>query len=294
MIVFAALIMLLPVSGEAQSITRNKKQQTTTKSKHTSSSSSGKSKKTNNTTTQKSSNCSNGMTQAQKNRIIQKAINDMVYVEGGTFMMGATEDQHDEDYSPRHQVTLRSYYISKFEVTQGLWQAVMGQNPSHYTGNSRRPVECVSWSDCQKFITKLNQVTGKQFRLPTEAEWEFAALGGKHSKGYKYSGSYIISDVAWYSDNSGGTTHPVGQKSPNELGLYDMSGNVREWCQDWLTRYSSTSQTNPTGPSTGSYRVMRGGAYYSVDIDLRFTERSAGPLTQAEDHIGLRLAASSI
>ena len=137
----------------------------------------------------------------------------------------------------------------------------MGSNPSKFKGDNL-PVEQVSWNDIQEFITKLNTMTGKTFRLPTEAEWEYAARGGNKSKGYKYSGSNTLDNVAWYTNNSSSKTHPVGQKQPNELGLYDMSGNVWEWCQDWYGSYSSSSQTNPTGPSSGSYRVLRGGSWY--------------------------------
>ena len=134
----------------------------------------------------------------------------------------------------------------------------MGSKPSYFKG-SQKPVEQVSWHDCKEFITKLNKLTGKNFRLPTEAEWEYAARGGNKSKGYKYSGSNTIGNVAWYDDNSGEATHNVKTKSPNELGIYDMSGNVWEWCEDWYGDYSSGSQTNPAGPSSGSNRVFRGG-----------------------------------
>ena len=157
---------------------------------------------------------------------------EMVRVEGGTFHMGATSEQKDEAWDrekPVHSVTLSSYYIGKTEVTQALWQAVMGSNPSNFKG-SNLPVECVCWNDCQEFIQKLNSLTGRNFRLPTEAEWEFACRGGNNSRGYKYSGSNNLGSVAWYDDNSGGQTHPVATKAPNELGIYDMSGNVWEWC----------------------------------------------------------------
>lgn len=189
----------------------------------------------------------------------------MVFVEGGTFDMGATSEQGSDASSneePVHQVTLSSYHIGKYEVTQDLWEAVMGSNPSNFTG-ARRPVDDVSWDDCQEFIRKLNSLTGQNFRLPTEAEWEFAARGG-NSSGYKYSGSRAIDDVAWYDDNSGYTTHNVGTKSPNELGIYDMSGNVWEWCSDWYGEYISSAQTNPKGPDSGSLRVLRGGSWGSL------------------------------
>ena len=188
---------------------------------------------------------------------------EMVFVAGGTFTMGATSEQGsdaDSYESPTHSVTLSDYYIGKYEVTQAQWKAVMGSNPSQVLGDDL-PVECVSWNNIQTFISKLNEQTGMNFRLPTEAEWEFAARGGNNSKGYKYSGSNTIDDVAWYTGNSSKTVHPIGQKQPNELGIYDMSGNVWEWCQDWYGSYSSSAQTNPTGPSSGPGRVMRGGSW---------------------------------
>ena len=215
----------------------------------------------------------------------------MKYVAGGTFTMGATSEQQDpwKDETPTHTVTLSDYYIGETEVTQELWAAVMGSNPSHFTGNMQRPVERVSWNDCQTFIQKLNRLTGANFRLPTEAEWEFAARGGRNSRGYQYSGSSNIGDVAWYDDNSSDTTHPVKTKSPNELGIYDMSGNVWEWCQDWYGNYSSSSQTNPTGPSTGSYRVSRGGGWGSSAGDWRSANRSCSTPDDRSDYLGLRL-----
>ncbi len=201
---------------------------------------------------------------------------EMVTVKGGTFTMGATSEQGsdaDSDEKPTHSVTLSDYYIGKFEVTQELWEAVMGSNPSHFKG-SNLPVEKVSWNDCQMFVKNLNSLTGKNFRLPTEAEWEYAARGGNKSKGDKYSGSNDKNDVAWYDDNSGGRTRPVGTKSPNELGIHDMSGNVWEWCQDWYGNYGSGSHTNPQGASSGSYRVYRGGGWSSDAEYCRVSNRS--------------------
>ena len=188
---------------------------------------------------------------------------DMVKVEAGTFMMGATSEMQDpwNDEKPVHQVTLTNdYYMGKYEVTQSLWQTVMGSNPSNFKGDNL-PVERVSWNDSQEFINKLNSMTDRKFRLPTEAEWEYAARGGKKSRGYQYSGSRKISDVAWYRYNSRSKTHPVGTKLVNELGIYDMSGNVCEWCQDWYGPYSNSSQTNPTGADSGNGRVCRGGSW---------------------------------
>ena len=215
----------------------------------------------------------------------------MVYVEGGTFTMGATSEQGSDAYSdekPAHKVTLSSYSIGETEVTQALWQAVMGSNPSKFRG-SNRPVEMVSWNDCQTFINKLNSLTGKRFRLPTEAEWEFAARGGNKSKGYKYSGSNNLSAVAWYKDNSGSKTHPVKTKAANELGLYDMSGNVWEWCQDWKGSYSSSAQADPMGPSTGSIRVYRGGSWGGSTMYGRVSYRNDDKPGNRSDILGLRI-----
>ncbi len=233
----------------------------------------------------------------------------MVKVAGGTFQMGATSEQGSDAYDsekPVHNVTLYDYYIGETEVTQELWYAVMGKRPtsdgdqwsSSYGLGDNYPAYNVSWNDCQTFITRLNQLTGQQFRLPTEAEWEFAARGGKSSQGYKYAGSNTISDVAWYLDNipshsygtAGYGTQPVANKSPNELGLYDMSGNVWEWCQDWYGSYSYPDQTNPIGPSSGSYRVTRGGAWGGYARDCRVSQRSnSNPIANSE-RLGLRLA----
>ncbi len=217
---------------------------------------------------------------------------EMIAVKGGTFTMGGTSEQGSYAGSnefPTHSVTLSDYYIGKFEVTQELWVAVMGSNPSYFNG-SNLPVEQVSWNDCQEFVTKLNGLTGKNFRLPTEAEWEYAARGGNISGGYKYSGSNNINDVAWYSDNGGSKTHAVGTKSPNELGIYDMSGNVWEWCQDWYGSYSSGSQTNPQGPSSGSYRVGRGGSWYYSAGYCRVSGRYYYAPVHRYSNLGLRLA----
>ncbi len=206
------------------------------------------------------------MSDEERNEILQNLVNNMVSVEGGTFLLGATAEQGDDaegDESPAHQVTVSSYSIGKYEVTQEEWGAVMGENPSAFKGDKKRPVENVSWEDCKEFISKLNELTGKQFRLPTEAEWEFAARGGnKRLENTKYAGGADIDAVAWYYGNSGDTTHPVGEKSPNALGLYDMSGNVWEWCEDYYGDYDSSAQKDPKGPASGSYRVNRGGGWY--------------------------------
>jgi sulfatase modifying factor 1 len=183
---------------------------------------------------------------------------EMVFVEGGTFQMGS--DSGEDDEKPVHFVTLSSFNIGKYEVTQAQWKAVMGNNPSGFSGCDDCPVENVSWNDVQQYIYKLNCQTGKNYRLPTEAEWECAAKGGKSSKGYAYSGSNDLNSVAWNPDNSGSKTHAVGGKQANELGIYDLSGNVEEWCSDWYGTYTSYSETNPTGASLGQFRVLRGGS----------------------------------
>ena len=220
----------------------------------------------------------------------------MVAVEGGTFQMGApdSDTEADIDEKPQHAVTLSDFYIGETEVTQALWKAVMGSNPSNFVGD-QLPVEKVSWYDCQTFIRKLNEMTGQTFRLPTEAEWEYAARGGNQSKGYKYSGSNDIDLVVWYIHNSGYRSHEVATKTANELGLYDMSGNVAEWCQDWYSSdyYSSEAQTNPTGPATGAYRVHRGGTY---DEKAKFCRvlrrRCSNPSYSIDMCLGLRLVMS--
>ena len=216
----------------------------------------------------------------------------MIYVQGGTFIMGATSEQgsdYESDERPTHNVTLSSYSIGETEVTQALWEAVMGSNPSIFRG-SNRPVESISWEDCQVFIRKLNTITKQNFRLPTEAEWEFAARGGNKSRGYKYAGSNSVNNVAWYSDNNEGGTHNVGIKQSNELGIFDMSGNVWEWCSDWYGSYSSSAQTNPTGPARGSNRVNRGGSGGSDADYCRVSGRDSGSPTYCNGLLGFRLA----
>lgn len=215
----------------------------------------------------------------------------MVFVEGGTFTMGATpeqeEDAFDNEY-PTHRVTLSDYYIGETEVTQALWKAVMGNNPSFFKGDNL-PVEKVSYEDVKTFITKLNEKTGKTFRLPTEAEWEYAARGGKKSKGYKYAGSNNIDDVAWYSENSNDKTHPVKTKIPNELGLYDITGNVLEWCSDRYGDYSSNAQTNPQEPSSGDERIIRGGSWLNNAWLCHISYRSYELLSYSNLYLGFRL-----
>ncbi len=212
---------------------------------------------------------------------------EMVFVEGGTFQMGSNDGDSRE--KPVHSVTLSDYYIGRTEVTQELWQAVMGSNPSDFKG-AKNPVNNVSWKNCQEFISKLNRLTGGRFRLPTEAEWEYAARGRKKRRGYKYSGSDDLGSVAWYKENSGSEVHPVGSKSANELGLYDMSGNVVEWCSDWYGSYPSSPQTNPTGAFPGSGRVSRGGCWSGDATLCRVAFRDNNSPTFTSIILGLRLA----
>ena len=227
----------------------------------------------------------------------------MVRVEGGTFMMGATAEQTGafNDETPAHQVTLSDYYIGQTEVTQALWEAVMGETS---TGDdplwtyeeglgANYPAYYISYDDVLSFISKLKSLTGRTFRMPTEAEWEYAARGGNKSKGYLYSGGNTLDNLGWYESNSSSKAHPVAQKSANELGLYDMSGNVWEWCSDWYGTYSSSSQTNPKGPSTGSDRVLRGGSWYDNASYCRVADRHYDSPSNRYNNGGVRLALSS-
>ena len=223
---------------------------------------------------------------------------NMKLVEAGTFQMGSDAADAFDWEKPVHSVTLtKDYYMGETEVTQALWYAVMGQNPtsdgsqweSTYGLGDSNPAYYVSWNDCQTFISKLNALTGVTFRLPTEAEWEFAAKGGNKSQGYTYAGSNKLGDVAWYSGNSSSKTHEVATKAPNELGLYDMSGNVWEWCQDLYGSYSSSAQTDPTGPTSGSLRVLRGGSWDSDAANCRVADRGWTYATYRSGNLGFRL-----
>ena len=226
---------------------------------------------------------------------------DMAKVEGGTFTMGAQnssasqanyDNKADLDEKPTHSVTLSSYYIGKTEVTQQLWYVVMGSYPnisSAYGRGDDYPVYNVTYSQCELFIKKLNSLTGKTFRLPTEAEWEFAARGGKNTNSHKFSGSSTVGTVAWYGNNSNNTTHPVAQKTANEINIFDMSGNVWEWCSDWYGNYSMSSQTDPTGATSGPGHVIRGGAYNDADTECRVSVRSNATVTSSFTTLGLRL-----
>lgn len=214
----------------------------------------------------------------------------MIYVEGGSFKMGSPDS---DSYAfgrekPQHRVTLSDYYIGETQVTQALWKAVMSDNPSYWKGDNL-PVDWVSWEACQEFIKQLNNKTGKTFRLPTEAEWEYAARGGGKSQDYEYAGSNDIDMVAWYNGNCSSRSQIVKHKSANELGLYDMSGNVEEWCQDWFGDYGSISQTNPSGPSSGPGRVLRGGSCSDLSVQLRVAFRNYSSPSYC-GHCGLRLA----
>ncbi|MBR6980466.1 MAG: formylglycine-generating enzyme family protein [Prevotella sp.] len=257
------------------------------------------------------------MTPEQSASAIEKLVNNMVPIEGGTFNMGTSigpekdkkdkkgmkiqkgkkDDKVDEDEGPVHQVTISSFSLGRYEVTQEQWEAVMGENPSYFK-DGNLPVECVSWEDCQEFITKLNEKTGKQFRLPTEAEWEYAARGGNISKGYNYAGGNDLDSVGWYEKNAYGRhwsnanygTHPGGQKKPNELGLYDMSGNVWEWCSDFYGDYGSSAQKDPTGATKGNFRVCRGGCWFDKSKDHRVANRYYWFPDNRYYFVGLRLA----
>ena len=224
----------------------------------------------------------------------------MIKVEGGTFQMGATSEQGDyteDDEKPVHNVTLSDYSIGETEVTQALWQAVMGSLPAYISSaeedikGPQRPVCYVSWEYCQQFIRKLNAKTGQRFRLPTEAEWEYAARGGKKSQGFKFSGSNDISSVAWFTETTDDKgSKDVKTKGANELGLYDMTGNVWEWCQDWFEAYSSSDQTNPKGPAEGSWRMTRGGSWFYAEGYCRVSYRGNNDPTMSNNELGLRLA----
>ena len=218
--------------------------------------------------------------EAERMRPFRELEANMVCVEGGTFAMGSYWDK------PIHQVTLSTFYLCKYEVTQELWQAVMGNNPSEFFG-LKRPVENVDWWAAQRFITKLNQLTGRNYRLPTEAEWEYAARSGNRE-----DPRYNLDEIAWYEDNSDMQTHDVGMKHANGLGLYDMLGNVWEWCQDWYGKYESKAQTNPKGPAEGpkSTKVMRGGCYAYSLLYNNVSHRGYSNRSSSSSRIGLRLA----
>ena len=234
----------------------------------------------------------NKMSKRRQYSILQNLLQNMVHIVGGTFNMGATSEQEEDaltDEWPAHNVTLSAFSIGRYEVTQEEWEAVMGSNPSKNKGD-RKPVENVSWSDCQEFITRLNAITDKKFRLPTEAEWEYAARGGSHSKGYKFPGGNDILEVAWMDQNSENVTHQVGMKIPNELGLYDMAGNVWEWCANWYLPYTSLMKASNKKGKTAPIRVLRGGGYKSSSTFCRVSFRGGNKPNEKDFRFGLRLA----
>jgi len=220
---------------------------------------------------------------------------EMIFVQGGTFSMGCTAEQGSDCNNrekPAHSVTVGNFSIGKFEVTQALWKAVMGSNPSSFKGDNL-PVENVSWDDAQEFCRKLSAATGKQFRLPSEAEWEYSARGGARSKGFIYSGGNNLNIVGWFWDNSGKRTQSVGQKQANELGIYDMSGNVWEWCSDWYGVYTATPKRDPMGASSGSDRVIRGSSWIGAATGARVASRYDSTPGNRSSNFGFRLACSS-
>ncbi len=232
-----------------------------------------------------------------RGQILADSVNGVVFrlvaVDGGTFRMGCTPEQGDrctDPEKPVHRVTLSDFAIGETEVTQALWKGVMGGNPSFYPGDDDRPVENVTWIEVQDFIRKLRQLTGKPYRLPTEAEWEFAARGGKRSGSFAYSGSDRLDEFAWFDDNSNWKVHPVKTRRPNELGLYDMSGGVWEWCQDVKGPYPSRKQRNPTGPREGDQHVRRGGSWANSAVYCRVSYRSDEYADHRDGLTGFRLA----
>jgi formylglycine-generating enzyme required for sulfatase activity len=221
----------------------------------------------------------------------KKAPEGMVFVNGGCYQMGCRNwtSECEDNEKPVHEVCIDDFYISKYEVTQKQWREVMGSNPSHFNEcGDNCPVEQVSWNDAQQFIRILNQKTGKNYRLPTEAEWEYACRSG--GKQEKYAGGSDPESVSWYSSNSGNETLPVGQKRPNGLGLYDMSGNVWEWVYDWMRPYPISKQLNPKGPLRGANRVDRGGSWRYASRDARCSNRSSSNPDSRYSGLGFRLA----
>lgn len=220
----------------------------------------------------------------------------MQRVEGGSFVMGATSDQHDPDTytdKPAHLVFLSPYYIATTEVTNRLWRAIMNEREMlDLSGYPEHPVSFVSWYEAQEFIQRLDSITGMPFRLPTEAEWEFAARGGETSKHFRYAGSDEADTAGWLFPLAGQWTHPVGSKQANELGLYDMTGNVSEWCQDRYGPYELSTRPNPCGSDTGSCRIVRGGSYDNCIANSHLSVRRWYPPETSVGYIGLRVALS--
>ena len=221
---------------------------------------------------------------------------NMQRVEGGVFVMGGTREQHRERIAsdlPVHTVSLDAYYIATTEVTQALWQAVMkGWYVSDEWNTPSQPITDVNWFDCQEFMRRLDSITGMPFRLPTEAEWEFAARGGNKSKGYRFAGSDRVEDVGWSLSNAGFRKHSVGEKKPNELGLYDMTGNVSEWCSDWYGMYYLGTEKNPKGAQEGELKIVRGGSFDNCKENSHLSRREYYAPLQSMNYCGLRLALS--
>ena len=220
---------------------------------------------------------------------------EMTFVKGGKFRMGSNRGGQDEQ--PIHEVKLDDFYIGNYEVTQSQWYMILDKDPSHryFAGCDSCPVERVTWYHVQEFIAKLNEKTGMNYRLPTEAEWEYAARGGHLSRGYKYSGGNSLDTLAWNDGNSGNKAHPIGRKKPNELGIYDMSGNIYEWCSDWYSPdyYELSPEENPAGPAEGSERVIRGGSWFFDRSGMRVSEREGANPTFRYGYIGFRLCRSA-
>lgn len=212
---------------------------------------------------------------------------ELVQIMQGVFSMGS-ENGYDNE-KPVRRVKLNDFYIGRFEVTQRLWRFVMGGNPAHFNECRDCPVEMITYFESMEFIQKINQLTGLNFRLPTEAEWEYAASGGGFGKRTKYSGSLKINEVAWFGTNSGKSTHPVGTKMPNAVGIYDMSGNVYEWTQDWMGKYRKDSQNDPKGPEKGRMKVIRGGCWYDTEEGCRIKSRVEMKPNEKNGCLGLRL-----
>jgi formylglycine-generating enzyme required for sulfatase activity len=227
--------------------------------------------------------------------VVAQSLPEMVFVHGGKFRMGSNFGVADEN--PVHEVVLSDFYIGKYEVTQAQWKWVMEQdtNKRYFEGCDNCPVERVNWYNVQEFIERLNKKTQSNYRLPTEAEWEYAARGGNLSRGLKFSGNNSVEKVAWIDGNSGKMTHPVGTKKPNELGIFDMSGNIFEWCSDWYsaTYYQKASIKNPVGPESGIFRVIRGGSWFYGHSGLRVSARDKGNPDFRYGYVGFRLCRSA-
>ncbi len=300
-LLFVLLLLFAAVAafGQIQTVTRKPSTSTKASAKPTHTTPSAKKKTATQTRKQeaapKRQQTPRRVLTPEEQQVIDNLIANMVYVEGGTFMMGATSEQEvsgKADNQPAHEVTLSSFSIGRYEVTQEEWQAVMGGS---FRNDAKLPVVSRNWRECEEFIQKLNELTGKKFRFPTEAEWEYAARGGQKSQGYLYAGSNNIDSVAWYWGNAGSRLHPVGQKKANELGLYDMTGNVNEWCSDVYEKdyYSVSPKDNPqgpVGPEGPKYRVRRGSYRGGDKKECRIAMRDSFASWGGSDTTGFRLA----